>query len=210
MNILVRSPNWIGDQVLAYPFFHFLREAYPSAKISVACAPWVEAVQFRNLVDEVVVMEKPLKRGFWSKLKAVEASAARMRGAYDLGISLPDSASSAWFLLRAGARERIGYGQDGRGILLTHTATKPLHVVHRADAYLALLPAGVPRPKRDATEFWGVPPPTDDELDPGVPGVVAGFEAERAWPGVEQLAPPQGGYWVVAPGLDRGFSALAG
>ena len=54
--ILVRAPNWIGDQVLAFPFFHHLRKAYPKAHIAAVCVPWVENVQFKTLVDEVIVL----------------------------------------------------------------------------------------------------------------------------------------------------------
>ena len=28
--ILIRAPNWIGDQILAYPCFQYLRAGYPS------------------------------------------------------------------------------------------------------------------------------------------------------------------------------------
>lgn len=48
--ILVRAPNWIGDQILAYPFFHHLRAGYPGAQITAVCQPWVASVQFRHLV----------------------------------------------------------------------------------------------------------------------------------------------------------------
>ena len=199
-SILVRAPNWIGDQILAYPFFHFLRAARPGARITVACAPWVEDVQFRHLVDEVIPLEKPEGSGFWPRFRAIEKSAAQLRGrTFDLGITLPNSVSSAWYLFRAGAKVRRGYRADGRGVLLTESVKAPLHIVHRAESYLDLLPSGIRAP-REALEFWGVP--AANELDPGLPGIESEFDAARAWPQADLVEPPDGDYWVVAPGAN--------
>lgn len=200
--ILVRAPNWIGDQILAYPFFHFLRKAYPDARIVSACVPWVRPVQFRHLVDEVVTLPVPAVPGFVAKFEASEAGAKELRklGRWDLGISLPNSLSSAWILLRAGAKARRGYAVDGRGLLLNERLSwDPEARVHRAQAYANLLPEGA-RPRRDVLEFWGVPP--ENDLDPGIPGELSGFDLERAWPDDkrERVDPPPEPYWVLAPG----------
>ncbi|MBU6376430.1 MAG: hypothetical protein KGQ59_10575, partial [Bdellovibrionales bacterium] len=81
MRILVRAPNWIGDQLMAYPFFHYLRRTKPRAKITVACVPWVADLQFRHLVDDVIVINPPPahRRSFVSKLKAVDQAARSVR-----------------------------------------------------------------------------------------------------------------------------------
>src|SRR5689334_21383909 len=98
--ILVRSPNWIGDQILAYPFFHYLSQAFPSAWIASVCLPWVEAVQFRNLVNEVHVLPKPAQPNLLSKWEALEHGSESLQkvGPWDLGICLPNSFSSAWLM----------------------------------------------------------------------------------------------------------------
>jgi heptosyltransferase-2 len=197
-SILVRTPNWIGDQILAYPFFHYLRKAYPRARIAAACVPWVEAVQFRDLVNEVHVLLKPEKKGVPASLRALEQGAARLRaaGPWDLGISLPNSFSSAWTLWRAGARRRRGFNTDARGWLLTDSLNwKPLSQEHRAQAYLNLLPEP---PSRPATEFFGIP--AANELDPDIAGELKIFDAASAWPEAGPVAPPSGPYWVLAPG----------
>jgi hypothetical protein len=41
---------------MAYPFFHFLRKRYPKDRIVSVCVPWVQDLQFKNLVDDVVVV----------------------------------------------------------------------------------------------------------------------------------------------------------
>lgn len=199
-NILVRAPNWIGDQVLAYPFFHYLRAAYPEARIGVSCVSWVEALQFRKLVDEVHVLPRLLGQGLKPKLVALEegARALRERGPWDLAISMPNSLSAAWLLYRSGASRRRGYRGDGRGWLLNERlAWDPDPGRHRAQAYVDLLP-GQARPERPVKEFWGILP--ENELDPGVPGELAAFDAEGEWPEARPLEPPTDPYWVLAPG----------
>lgn len=216
-SILVRSPNWIGDQILAYPFFHFLRKAYPRARIGVACAPWVESIQYRDLVDDVFVLPKPMDRTLPARWKALEegARAIRAAGPWDWGISLPNSLSAAWLLFRAGVKLRRGFATDGRGFLLNDRVRwLPSSTEHRTQAYINLLPEES-RPSRAAVEFWGMP--AENELDEDVPGELREFGVATAWPETEVLTPPSGEYWVLAPGSNaesrrwpiENFTALA-
>ena len=188
LSILVRSPNWIGDQVIARPFFHALRLAHPHAHIGAACVPWVADLQYRDLVDEVVVLPS----------RGLGAAAARLRAArrWDVGVSLPNSFSAAWMLFRAGARERIGYAAGWRSLLLNHSRPWPRAAKeHRAATYLGLLPPGAP----------------------AVATAGASFNPARVWPHANPVAPPPGTYWVAAQGSNaesrrwppESFAALA-
>lgn len=199
-NILVRTPNWIGDQILAFPFFYFLRRAFPESRIVSACPAWVESIQFRDLVDEVVVLPRVLSPGWFSRLESIEKSAQllRKKGPWDLAISLPNSFTAAWQIFRAEARIRRGYSMEGRGILLNERVSwKEGALLHRADAYLKLLPSDV-NPEKSALEFWGVP--AENELDPPKLGILYSFPAEKAWPVHELIEPPAQKYWILAPG----------
>lgn len=204
MNILVRTPNWIGDQILAYPFFHYLRSKHPSARIVSVCVPWVADLQFRNLIDDVVVLPRPAGSGLGAKIRSQEDAAAELRryaekhGSWDIGYSLPNSLSAAWLLFRAGVKRRVGYKVDGRGLLLNdgrHWDPTPNR--HRAQAYVDLLQPDT-RPERAVREFWGVPP--ENELDVAIPGELSALEADAAWPEAEALEPPRTPYWIMAPG----------
>jgi len=199
-SILVRSPNWIGDQILAYPFFHYLRKAYPQARITVACVPWVSDIQFRNLIDETIILPRAANRTLSGRWDAVEAAAREIReqGPWDLGFCLPNSLSSAWMMFRARVRERRGYAADGRGLLLKPGLSWAKRTtVHRAEDYVGLLPPEA-KPARPVRAFWGLP--AENELDPRIPGEVSGFDALKAWPEAEVIEPPSEPYWVLAPG----------
>ena len=198
--ILIRAPNWIGDQVLAYPFFHFLRETYPDAHIAVACVHWVQSLQFRNLIDEVFILPKAESSGLFAQWQALEKAAKTLQqaGKWDLGICLPNSFSSAWLLFRSGVKERRGYQSDGRTFLLTHgLKQEPKGVTHRTEAYLRLLTERKIS-RRVIEEFWGVPP--THEMDLGIEGVLSEFDADQAWPSFQVFEPPTEPYWVLAPG----------
>lgn len=197
--ILVRGPNWIGDHMLAYPFFHALRAGYPAAHITAVCVPWVAAVQFRTLVDDVHVLPQAPEPSFWSRAHVLEESARllRLQGPWDLGICLPNSFSSAWLLMRAHVGGRRGYATDNRAWLLHERLAWPEHAAgHRAAAYLALLPEAV-RPQIAAADFWrGQPAGRKTSGAIGRPQ----FDAPRAWPVATVLTPPDAPYWILAPG----------
>jgi heptosyltransferase II len=198
--ILVRAPNWIGDQILAYPCFHHLRAAYPGARITSVCRRWVESVQFRHLVDEVLVLPEPRGASAWARARAMEAGARALRakGPWDLGICLPNSFSSAWMFARAGVRRRRGYVADGRGFLLHEKLTlEPHDREHRAEAYVQVLPADV-RFRGAAQGFWHQP--AHGGTAPDASEVRSRFDARRAWPTVAPVEPPSHPYWVLAPG----------
>ena len=198
--ILVRAPNWIGDQVLAYPFFYYLRRAYPKARIASVCVQWVEDLQFKDLVDQVFRLKRPGTGKLTEKLSLLESAAREIRaqGPWDLAISLPNSLSSAWLLFRSGARIRRGYKVEARGLLFNQALEwDPSPSRHRAQAYVDLLPDEA-KPAGEIRSFFGIPP--ENDLDPGIPGELEFFPIAESWPSVERITPPQEPYWVLAPG----------
>lgn len=200
MNILVRSPNWIGDQILAFPFYFYLRQSYPKAHICVSCVDWVKDTQFIDLVNEVVVLPRPQSDSFLDRFKTLDQGALQLKALnrWDLGFALPNSFSAGWLLYRAGALNRRGYNVDGRGLLLTDKIfwdSSPTR--HRAQAYMDILPENI-RPRRPVSDFWGILP--ENELDPKIPGELEKFDPNISWPDAVPVDPPSGPYWVMAPG----------
>ncbi|MBU6153233.1 MAG: glycosyltransferase family 9 protein [Bdellovibrionales bacterium] len=187
--ILVRAPNWIGDQILAYPFFRHLRMKYPQAWITVVCTEWVRDIQFKGLIDEVRILPRTRQDSFWMAAKTLLRFSAEIKaaGPWDLGITLPNSFGSALLLKLAGADLRRGYSADGRGFLLNQVIPFDRGTdFHRSRAYLRLLsPEGLPN--YEADQYWIKGPERD-------------FDPYAHWPEVVPIEPPFDPYFVIAPG----------
>lgn len=187
-SILVRTPNWIGDQVLARPFFTLLRRHNPSAHIAVLCVPWVESLQYRDLVDAVHPLPAP-DGSPWAKVlahRALGRSLASAR-AWDLAILLPNSLSSALAPFWARARNRRGYALDGRSWLLTERVDwAPARGLHRAEAYARLAAAPGTWTPELQTEFEAA---CREPVD-----------LARAFSAPAPAGLPSTSYWVLAPG----------
>ena len=122
--LLVRAPNWVGDVVLSLPAVRDLRRAFPEARLCLLARPWVaELYGAVPEVDEVLPSV------------GLHADIARVRGAYDAAVLLPNSLGTA--LVPWGARipERWGFATDGRGLLLTRAPRVPARVRGRSQVY---------------------------------------------------------------------------
>jgi heptosyltransferase-2 len=174
--ILVHAPNWIGDQVLSFPFFYALRKQFPGAVIGVVARPWVAKIQFANLVNRIFVQDG----------KPSVLSALKSHGPWDLGFALPSSFSSAWLLKRAGVRETVGYDGDFRSLILKRKfSRKAMFGIHRSLQYLELL-KGFSSDSFDGTALLKI--------------AVKDFNSKIFWPGTSDIPSPSGNYWVLAPG----------
>jgi heptosyltransferase-2 len=123
MRVLVRTPNWLGDIVMALPVFEALRAHFAgdvlAAGVPQALAPLLSAVP---AFDELVPLARERRSG-WRTLNA-EAAELR-RGRYDLAVLLPNSFGAAWVVRRAGIRERWGFSAQWRRGLLTRAVSRP-------------------------------------------------------------------------------------
>jgi heptosyltransferase-2 len=140
MQVLVRTPNWLGDIVMALPVFSALR-AHFVGDVLVAGVPRVFAplLSLVPAVDEVVPLDREGRWG-WRALGA-EARALR-RGGFDLAVLLPNSFGSAWAARRAGIRERWGFSAQWRRGLLTRAVPRPARrssPLHRVAYYQELV-----------------------------------------------------------------------
>ena len=134
--ILLVMPTWVGDVVMATPFVEAIFKRFPDAEITLlmnrhlfgvlAGSPWVEHCLFwppRNKSTQAKVQHKALL----AELK---------RRHFDLAVMLPNSLRSAWLCWRSGARRRVGFSRDGRGLLLTD----PLPVPNREGRHYQPMP----------------------------------------------------------------------
>ena len=125
--VIVLSPNWLGDAVMALPAIADVRRRFKDARLAVAARKSVaDLFRLTPDVDDVVVLD----RTELSTLKAQQA---------DVAILLPNSFKSAWLTRRAGIAQRWGYAADFRSPILTRAVRRPTRSVHQAEYYQHLV-----------------------------------------------------------------------
>ena len=159
--ILVIRYRFLGDTILTGPFLKNLRYAYPDAVIDVLVGPQSgEVLQNCPYVNNLIVFDttrfhkydqgKGAKRSFWSYVFDLREQK------YDLVFVLKRSWSSAFLALLTGAKYRIGYANEGREILLTHSV-KFDSQVHEVQSTLDVLRAAHIPIVDDRMEGWITP-----------------------------------------------------
>ena len=145
-NIIIRMPNWLGDAVMATPIVADVRNRWPQANITAMCQAGVATLLKGNPhLNEIFSFSKPNE--FLHRQQRRNLIARLRQGKYDLGILLPNSFSSAWWLWRGGVKTRVGFSSDWRSFLLTHAVPFPPErgQEHLVSTYKRLLqPLGVP------------------------------------------------------------------
>ena len=129
--ILVRSPNWVGDVVMATPAFRCIRENFPDAHITLLIkenlrgvidgSPWFDEVlelvpKVKKSKNEDLSSRKVFGKGTNEYLRLIYK--LRMER-FDLGFLFPNSFSSALMVWLGGVKRRVGYNRDSRSFLLT-------------------------------------------------------------------------------------------
>ncbi len=186
--IVVRTPNWLGDTVMALPMLAALRATEPAARITLV-GRWAPLLAGQGVADVLLLYPKPLAaRRHLARALAAERS--------DLAIVLPNSFESALAAWRWRAPRRLGYVADGRGPFLTEPVPLPSPRLHQVDEYAALLsPLGAAGAA--AVPVWKLPRSepaerevdqllTEASLEPGAPLVGlhlgAAFGSSKLWP----------------------------
>ncbi len=138
--ILVRTPNWLGDAVMALPAISALEKAYPHASIVLLAHRRVAGLYGLEKRREEVIVYDP--QGIHRGVKGTARLARDLRKRhFDLAVILPHSFSSAWMAFLARAKHRVGYAAEGRGRLLTIRLPLPkdYRKRHLAESYLDLV-----------------------------------------------------------------------
>jgi len=114
----VRSPNWLGDAVMALPAVRNIKTMIVDDVLTVAAPAKLAALWERcPFVDSVIALEKP---------KNLRHTAKQLReGKYGSTILFPNSLRTAAEAWQAGIPQRIGYARGGRSLLLTHPIPAP-------------------------------------------------------------------------------------
>lgn len=102
--ILIRVPNWLGDNMMATPVVLAVRKTFPKAQLTILSKSnfvplWKSFIE----VHEVLVLEK----GLGGIVRSIIEVKKRK---FDMAITLPGSISSAFILFAAEVPIRIGWG----------------------------------------------------------------------------------------------------
>ena len=141
MKILIRCPNWIGDVMLSIPSISLVREAFPSAHISILIKSNLSPLLEGNPDINEIIPFNPDLMSVTEKLKFYRGLKEKN---FDLAILLTNSFESALSAYLAGIKNRVGYNKDMRGIFLTEKIPMPSRKsprMHQADFYLTLVKA---------------------------------------------------------------------
>ncbi len=137
--IIIRTPNHLGDCVLAMPMINETRESYPGSSLAIL-VPENLAELFENnqAVDRIIKFPSQYAHGLAGVFKLREFI---KNEEFDMGYVLPPSFSSASVFKLSGVKERIGYVADGRRLLLTKPLPlpAPINSCHRSELYFNLL-----------------------------------------------------------------------
>ena len=142
MRLGIFLPNWIGDVVMATPALRALRKHVgPSGEVVGIMRPYVaEVLRGCPWFDQSILYAKGATdpQYQWPTVRR-ELRAARL----DAVVLMTNSLRTAWMAWRSGARERIGYARDGRGLLLTTKLYEPktgrrISPLPQIDSYLNL------------------------------------------------------------------------
>jgi len=136
--VLVLSPNWLGDAVMALPAIADVRRRFRDARLIVAARTSVaDLFTMAPEVDEVVTL------GWKGRLfgrRALQQDVAAISAVNaDVAVLFPNAFSAAWLVRRAGVRQRWGYARDFRRLLLSRTVARPRRSVHQAEYYQYLV-----------------------------------------------------------------------
>ncbi len=139
MNIVIRSPNWIGDCIMSLPAVRALKDNRPQDDIILVarehlCDVYQNIREIKNIVPLANTID------FLSTFKA--AKKLKTFG-FDAGILFTNSFNSALLFRIAGIKQLIGYSRDCRSFLLSHRIKFPRSDKHHVFFYLDLIQAFV-------------------------------------------------------------------
>ena len=195
-NVVVRAPNALGDLIMATPAFARLAAHFGKDRLSLICLPAAaQLLQGNAWFKELIPYDRAkAHKGFTGGRKFVKELRARD---FDLGIILPNSFGSAWQMLRAGVKKRVGYFKEGRRWML-HAGRK-----RETDARGKFVPKYTGAYFMDLIDTLGLSP---GPLVPSLP--VSGDERSRAAAFLAERKLARGPLVILAPGAAFGPSKL--
>ncbi len=135
--IVIRTPNHLGDCLMALPAVESLARERPDIEIALLVPQWAEMIYHQVKTARYI----PLSGDQLHGLRAISVQTPLLRRErFEHGLLFTPSFSSALIFFRGRVRERYGYTGEGRAFLLNHpldySASK---IIHRSLRYLHLI-----------------------------------------------------------------------
>jgi heptosyltransferase-2 len=135
--LIIRTPNHLGDCLMALPAIAALAKVRPDWEITILHPGWAGPI-YETLASCRKISLPP------DKLHGSGAifyqAGIYMKGKYDIGVVMPPSFSSAFAIFLPGVKKRYGYTGQGRRILLNNGVNGKKGIgVHRSQSYKYLL-----------------------------------------------------------------------
>ena len=111
--ILVISPNWIGDAVMAQPLLRLLKQAHPERSIDVLAPPQVVPV-WRRIQEADDIMITPFRHRALQLGERVRTARRLSKRGYDQAYVLPNTLKYGLIPWLAGIPKRVGYKGEMR------------------------------------------------------------------------------------------------
>ena len=174
--ILVVRTRFVGDTVLAIPFLRNLRRHFPEACIDVLIEKGAGSVladcPYKD--DLIVAPADAGKGGGLGGFAAMRANAAWLRGrGYDRAYVLKRAVSSIIPVWLAGIPHRVGFAEQGGGLLLSRAVPIRKHR-HEVEVFLDLLRADQIPVDDGRNENW-----VAADVEATVDGLLARLPQER-------------------------------
>ncbi|MBN1197413.1 MAG: lipopolysaccharide heptosyltransferase II [Candidatus Aminicenantes bacterium] len=165
MTLAVRTPNWIGDCVMARPALRLLESHYPAGDLILVTRPYLAELFTPPLVSPDLchpVIALPVSKG-WREV-AIGSQRVKDSGA-GRGLLFTNSIGSALMFHLAGIRHVTGYSRDGRNFLLSNKLEWPQEPGRQVDAYIDLAAAELGRPgDYEVDPDWPIPESFKDQV----------------------------------------------
>lgn len=135
MNITVRSPNWIGDCVMAIPAIRALKYYFSESMLYLVTKAHLQDI-FKNIKE----IDKLIPISDYNDIKSLISDAKKLRPFhFDVGILFPNSFRSALLFRMSKVKKLVGYKNELRGFLLHEKLEFPGNHDHHRFFYLDLI-----------------------------------------------------------------------
>jgi len=133
--ILIFNVNWLGDVLFSTPFIRAIRKKYPDSFIACAIPPRCrEILELNPYIDEIIIYDEiGAHSSMWGRLRFISELKKRR---FEIAFLLHRSFTRSLLIYLAGIKNRIGYHEKKRPILLTKIITAPDSMVHKIDYFL--------------------------------------------------------------------------